>query len=144
MSKTNTESAEASAPREPAELTAALAASPAAAAQWDDLTPLARRDFITWIGKAKQEATRLKRVAVCIDKLERGERRPCCYNVVPLDLHNALKAAPAAKARWHGLSSDERRDWVDWVDAAEDKAQRTARVAQACSDLAAGQPAPQG
>jgi uncharacterized protein YdeI (YjbR/CyaY-like superfamily) len=127
---------------EPPALAAALAASPAAAAQWETLTPIGRRDFVTWIEQAKQEATRLKRVGVCIDKLERGERRPCCYNVVPLDLHNALKAAPEAKAVWKGLSSDERRDWVDWVEASPDKAARQQRLSDACERMVAGRPAP--
>lgn len=123
----------------PPELTQALTASPELAAAWDSLTPIGRRDFIAWIESAKQEETRLKRVAVACDKLARGERRPCCYSIMPLDFHLALKAAPDAKAQWSGLTPDERRDYLDWIESATDKAARSNRIEQACTMLAAGE-----
>ena len=46
----------------PSDLHKVLAASPKAKAQWDDLTPIARRDFISWINSAKQQETRKRRV----------------------------------------------------------------------------------
>lgn len=58
---------------------AALEASPAAAAVWRDITPLARNEFLCWMADAKQQRTRDRRLAVGIDKLEHGERRPCCW-----------------------------------------------------------------
>ncbi len=42
----------------PTDLGKALAATPMAKAQWRDLTPIARRDFISWIDSAKQPETR--------------------------------------------------------------------------------------
>jgi hypothetical protein len=36
--------------------------------------------------------------------LAAGKRRPCCYSIVPLNLHKALVAAPKAKAQWHDLT----------------------------------------
>ncbi len=70
--------------------------------------------------------------------LATGKRRPCCYAIVPLDLHKALAATPAAKTRWSGLTSNERRDLIDWVNAAEQREARARRVDDACAMLAAG------
>lgn len=48
-------------------------------AQWRDITPLARNEFLCWITDAKLEKTRARRIQVAFDKLSRGERRPCCW-----------------------------------------------------------------
>jgi uncharacterized protein YdeI (YjbR/CyaY-like superfamily) len=126
----------------PPELRQALAVTPAAEAAWADLTPIGRRDFVRWINTAKQAETRQRRIAVAIDKLTRGERRPCCYNVMPLDLHLALKAEPAAKTQWATLTGDEKRDWFDWIESAEGKAERKIRVDETCARLTAGKRQP--
>lgn len=63
----------------PKDLHDALAANPTIRAQWEDITPLARNEFICWIEDAKKPETRAKRIAVAEDKLARGERRPCCW-----------------------------------------------------------------
>lgn len=47
--------------------------------RWNSLTPLARNEFICWIITAKRSETRTKRITVALDKLRRGERRPCCW-----------------------------------------------------------------
>lgn len=57
----------------------ALLASPSARLAWCDITPLARNEFICWVSDAKQEATRERRARIAVDKLEKGERRPCCW-----------------------------------------------------------------
>jgi hypothetical protein len=50
MNKVNPKPAgEESEPRVPTDLRKALAAAPLAKAQWNDLTPIARWDFISWI-----------------------------------------------------------------------------------------------
>jgi hypothetical protein len=67
-------------PRVPADLRKALAASPAAKATWADITPVARRDWIHWITSGKKAETRVKRIAVAIDKLASGQRRACCFD----------------------------------------------------------------
>lgn len=128
--------------KEPPDLRAALAANAEAKAQWKDLTPVARRDFTTWIEQAKQAETRKRRIAVACSKLVAGDRRPCCYAVVPLPLHKALKVSPKAKAMWKTLSPDERRDFNDWVNAAKDSAARAQRSEKACARLAAGKRSP--
>lgn len=63
----------------PDNLRAALAANSAMLTAWQDITPLARNEFICWVTDAKQESTRAQRVQVAEDKLLRGERRPCCW-----------------------------------------------------------------
>jgi hypothetical protein len=68
-------------PRAPADLRKALAAAhPKTRAVWSDITPAARRDWVQWIESAKQEATRLKRIASACDMLAKGKRRPCCFD----------------------------------------------------------------
>jgi len=74
-------------PRVPTDLRKALAAAPAAKAQWSALTPIARRDFITWIDAAKQASTRSRRIERACSMLAEGKRRPCCFTIVSLDLH---------------------------------------------------------
>ncbi|MBB6598071.1 YdeI/OmpD-associated family protein [Luteimonas sp. MC1825] len=67
-------------PRLPADLRAALSAQPAARATWDDITPVARRDWIQWITSGKKAETRVKRIATACDKLASGQRRACCFD----------------------------------------------------------------
>lgn len=75
--------------RMPEDLLAALAGCPPAMALWQDVTPMARREWVRWIASGKQEATRIKRIEVGLDKLTKGMRRPCCFpgiNFVTKDL----------------------------------------------------------
>ena len=63
----------------PADLRQALLGNRTALAAWQDITPLGRNEFICWVEDAKQEQTRQRRISVAEDKLQRGERRPCCW-----------------------------------------------------------------
>lgn len=67
-------------PTLPDDLRQALAGAPAARAQWDRITPAARRDFILWIETAKRDDTRQRRVAGACDMLASGKRRVCCFD----------------------------------------------------------------
>src|SRR5687767_12617260 len=96
-------------PKVPADLRKSLAAAPKAKAQWGDLTPIARRDFISWIDSAKQPETRRRRIEKACSMLAAGKRRPCCYSIVSFNLYTALSATPKAKAQWSTLTSTERR-----------------------------------
>lgn len=125
-------------PKVPADLRKVFAAAPKAKAQWSDLTPLARKDFIMWIDSAKQSETRKRRIESIPSRLASGKRRPCCFAIVPLTLHKALADTPKAKAQWSKLTSLERRDFAGWVDTARDSETRRKRVEQTCSMLAAG------
>ncbi len=122
----------------PADLQKALKASPKVEALWKDLTPIARRDFITWIEGAKQSETRARRIEVTKSKLSAGQRRPCCYAVVPMNLYKALGKDLKAKATWKDLSPTERRDYVAWIDEAKDKGEHALRIEKALIMLSKG------
>lgn len=111
-------------------------------ARWNELTPIARRDFISWIDSAKQSETRTRRIERACDMLVAGKRRPCCYAVVPLDLHKALAAAPKAKAQWSDLTPTGRRDFIGWIESAKQRETRKTRIQQACEMIAAGKQRP--
>lgn len=128
--------------REPTDLRKALTAEPAAKAKWDDLTPIARHDFISWIDSAKQAETRKRRIERACDMLLSGKRRPCCFSVVPLDLYRAMDAAPTAKARWSTLTPNGKRGFISWIESAKQKETRRRRVDEACAKLAAGKRRP--
>src|SRR5216110_3881640 len=115
-------------PRVPTDLRKALAAAPMAKVQWNDLTPIARRDFISWIESAKQSETRRRRVERACSMLAAGKRRPCCYSIVSLDLHKALAATPMAKAQWSDLTPTERRDFISWMDSPKDPEAHRRRI----------------
>lgn len=63
----------------PADLREALIASATALDAWQDITPLARNEFICWVEDAKQETTRERRIRRTSEQLEEGKRRPCCW-----------------------------------------------------------------
>jgi hypothetical protein len=68
-------------PTVPADLRTALAtAEPKARAVWEDITPMARRDWIHWITSAKQAETRTRRVKNACSMLAAGKRRVCCFD----------------------------------------------------------------
>ena len=67
-------------PALPADLQQALADHPAARTTWDDITPLARRDWIFWITSGKKAETRSKRIHTACDRLASGKRRACCFD----------------------------------------------------------------
>lgn len=67
-------------PKVPSDLKKALAANSKARSLWMDITPMARWDWIRWIGSTKQPETRKRHIEVALSKLKAGERRPCCFN----------------------------------------------------------------
>ena len=67
----------------PADLRQTHAASPAMLAAWEDITPLARNEWICWIEEAKKPETRAKRIAQAEENLTDGKRRPCCWPGCP-------------------------------------------------------------
>jgi uncharacterized protein YdeI (YjbR/CyaY-like superfamily) len=138
MNKTNPKPAGERGPKVPTDLREVLAAAPMAKAQWMDLTPIARRDFISWIDSAKQPETRKRRVESLPSRLAAGKRRPCCFSVLPFDLHKALASTPRAKAQWSDLDSVARRDFIEWIGSATEAETRKRRIQETCIALAAG------
>lgn len=63
----------------PADFKKALGSASKAKETWDDITPLARNEWICWITSAKQESTRKRRIKGGLSKLSAGDRRPCCW-----------------------------------------------------------------
>jgi uncharacterized protein YdeI (YjbR/CyaY-like superfamily) len=122
----------------PADLEKVLSANPEAKAKWRDLTPIARRDFMSWITSAKQPETRKRRVESVPSRLASGKRRPCCYAVVPMNLYKALGDLPKAKAQWKDLTSDERRDFTDWINEAKGAQAHAERIEKTCVMLLRG------
>ena len=58
---------------------AALARAPKAKAALDGFPPSAQRDYFEWIGEAKQDSTRAKRIATAVEWLSEGKRRHWKY-----------------------------------------------------------------
>ena len=67
-------------PEAPLDVKKALSTSRKAEELWKDITPNARWDWIRWIRAVKTEDTRKKHIQVMMDKLNKGMRRPCCFN----------------------------------------------------------------
>ena len=63
----------------PEDLQEALAADAAAQAAWEDLTPLARNEWICWTISVKKPETRRQHVDRVRSELKEGIRRPCCW-----------------------------------------------------------------
>lgn len=63
----------------PADLRKALVSSPAALAVWEDLTPLARNEWICWVESVKKQETRMQHIKRTVAELMEGKRRPCCW-----------------------------------------------------------------
>jgi|SRR5579862_963231 len=75
----STKPAEGVAHKVPEDLLTALIADEALLERWNDLTPLARNEWICWVITNKKPETRahhLKRLKV---ELLQGKRRPCCW-----------------------------------------------------------------
>jgi hypothetical protein len=69
-------------PDVPEDLAAVLAAAPARIRDvWDDITPMARWEWVRWVQATGNPATRQRRVEVSISKLDSGKRRPCCFDL---------------------------------------------------------------
>ena len=63
----------------PADLREALDSDPKALAIWEDITPLARNEWICWTIFVKKEETRKDHVRRVVSELKEGMRRPCCW-----------------------------------------------------------------
>ena len=63
----------------PADLRVALISDQKALAAWEDLTPLARNEWICWVISVKKPETRKEHVERTRTELKEGVRRPCCW-----------------------------------------------------------------
>jgi uncharacterized protein YdeI (YjbR/CyaY-like superfamily) len=67
----------------PLDLRKALSADTAALSLWEDITPLARNEWICWVEDAKKPETRCSRIDRVCSELKDGMRRPCCWAGCP-------------------------------------------------------------
>ena len=67
----------------PPDFKTALLSDKAALAVWEDITPLARNEWICWVTSAKKPETRNKRIDWGCSSLREGKRRPCCWPGCP-------------------------------------------------------------
>jgi len=63
----------------PADLRKTLTSDTAAQTIWEDLTPLARNEWICWTISVKKPETRKEHVERVRTELKEGMRRPCCW-----------------------------------------------------------------
>jgi hypothetical protein len=63
----------------PADLREALTSDPKALTLWEDITPLARNEWICWVISVKKPETRKQHVERVVTELKEGMRRPCCW-----------------------------------------------------------------
>ncbi|MDO8480486.1 MAG: YdeI/OmpD-associated family protein [Nanoarchaeota archaeon] len=67
----------------PADLEKALTFDRDVLAKWNDLTPLARNEWICWTTSVKKPETRSEHIVRVCSELKEGKRRPCCWPGCP-------------------------------------------------------------
>lgn len=63
----------------PNDLAAAIQANSATLSAWQQITPLARNEWICWTVTVKQSKTRQEHIRRACKELAEGKRRPCCW-----------------------------------------------------------------
>ena len=63
----------------PPDLQKALNSNVKAHKTWEDITPLARNEWVCWVISGKKLETRNIRIQKSLSKLAGGMRRPCCW-----------------------------------------------------------------
>jgi uncharacterized protein YdeI (YjbR/CyaY-like superfamily) len=63
----------------PADLKKVLLADKKALAKWEDITPLARNEWICWVEDVKSPEKRKEHIFRVASQLKEGKRRPCCW-----------------------------------------------------------------
>jgi hypothetical protein len=63
----------------PADLRKAFTSDSKALAAWEDITPLARNEWICWTISVKTPEKRKEHVDRVVSELKEGMRRPCCW-----------------------------------------------------------------
>ncbi len=87
-------------PDVPSDLAKALAAAPQKMRDmWNDITPMARWEWVRWVNATANPATRQRRVEECLSKMNSGKRRPCCFDLSActdpaLSKNGKLRGAP--------------------------------------------------
>ncbi len=67
----------------PGDLRKTIISTPAVRELWEDITPLARNEWICWVTSGKKAETRNIRIEKALSKLKGGMRRSCCWAGCP-------------------------------------------------------------
>jgi len=67
----------------PDDLKKILISDPAALIKWEEITSLARNEWICWVISVKKSETRREHVERVCAELKQGMRRPCCWMGCP-------------------------------------------------------------
>jgi uncharacterized protein YdeI (YjbR/CyaY-like superfamily) len=67
----------------PPDMQEALASDPKSLAAWENITPLARNEWICWVTIVKKADTRKEHIARMLTELKENVRRPCCWPGCP-------------------------------------------------------------
>ena len=121
-------------PNVPQDLETALAAAPQKIQDlWNDITPMARWEWVRWVNATNNPDTRRRRVDVSMSKMNSGKRRPCCFQ--PCRMHRPV---PVKKRQAHRTSAINRRaHWTTTLPIPVGLSQGVRRRKWACS---AGEP----
>jgi len=63
----------------PEDLKKALLGDAVSLGLWNELTPLARNEWICWVTLVKKEETRIHHIKRLVTEIKEGKRRPCCW-----------------------------------------------------------------
>lgn len=63
----------------PSDLRQVLTSDAKVLEKWNDLTPLARNEWICWVTFVKKIETRKQHLKQAAQELKAGKRRPCCW-----------------------------------------------------------------
>ncbi|NUM25257.1 MAG: YdeI/OmpD-associated family protein [Candidatus Buchananbacteria bacterium] len=67
----------------PTDFKKAITSDPKVFLIWQDITPLARNEWICWVTSGKKAETRNIRIDKALSKMRGGMRRPCCWAGCP-------------------------------------------------------------
>ena len=67
----------------PSDLRKAITSMPTVRKLWEEITPLARNEWICWVISGKMADTRNIRIEKALSKMRGGMRRPCCWAGCP-------------------------------------------------------------
>lgn len=69
--------------RVPSDLREMLTANSEICEFWNNLTPIARNEWICWITHVKKSETRKEHIDRLCEDLSKGKKRPCCWPGCP-------------------------------------------------------------
>ncbi|OGZ83749.1 MAG: hypothetical protein A2599_01490 [Candidatus Staskawiczbacteria bacterium RIFOXYD1_FULL_39_28] len=67
----------------PLDLKSAPVSDSDALAKWENITELARNEWICWVISVKKDETRNEHVKRTVNELKEGMHRPCCWGGCP-------------------------------------------------------------